>query len=402
MIFRLFWLLSSCPGLSFTFFSNLEYPAKKWIGLFCFVHAVPNLGFGFFPGIHCWDIPTIRILLIIHSIIYIIKKFVYYRMCKTLSLSSLHALKYSHMKTTTLLMILAALSTGGSVKAQFLKNLAKKAEKAAERSILNRAERETEEGMDNAMDSIWGSSDSESSQAEGKAGLYHDDTDYNTAKNIKTELKRSFYTHDVVIHTVNDKKEITESFFDAEELAMRATSSKSEHPLFTDSEGYQYGFNEHNERWEKTGIMRSDAMSFMMPAISMSMLKLPPEPMLDATTEFKDKGLNLNTFLMVEWVFIYKPEDFRFYEYTEKKEPCETGSSCVTFMHNDPEYLGSYVQFDNEGRLSRIYVKVNNDYTQEEGSFHFQYKPVSVRIPKAVEVKQPFQDILSKGLNVDE
>lgn len=306
------------------------------------------------------------------------------------------------MKTTTLLMALAVLATCGSVKAQFLKNLAKKAEKAAERSILNRADRETEAATDNAIDSILGSADSESSQDDRKTGMSDDNTNYNTAKNIKTELKRSFYTHDVVIHTVNDKKETTDSFFDAEELAMRVTSTKSEYPLFTDSEGFQYGYNEHDERWEKTGIMRSDAMSFMMPAISMSMLKLPPEPMLDATTEFKDKGLNLNTFLMVEWAFIYKPDDFRYHEYTEKQEPCGNGSSCVTFMHNEPEYMGSYVQFDSEERLSRIYAKVNNDYTQEEGSFHFEYKPVSVRIPKAVEVKQPFQDIFNKGLNVDD
>jgi len=167
--------------------------------------------------------------------------------------------------------------------------------------------------------------------------------------------------------------------------------------------GYHYGYNEQEERWEKTGLMRTDAMAFMMPSVSISLLKLPPEPMLDASTRFKEQGLNMNTFLMVEWVFIYTPDDFRSDDYTEQQVTCRYGGNCPRFIYEDPEFKGSYVEFDANGRLSKIYANVNNEYQQEDGTFEFDYDtPVSVTIPNAVEVKIPFQDILFKGMDVND
>lgn len=285
-----------------------------------------------------------------------------------------------------------------------MKNLAKKAEKAAERTLLNRADRETEKGTDKVLDSVWGIGDGAvQDPADQQNGRGKSNTDYNTAKLLNTELKRSFYTHDVVIHTVNQKGETGSHYFDAEELAMKGIASTTENPIYIDSEAYQYGYNEHEEQWQKTGLMRSDAMSFMMPMLSIGMVKLPPDPMLEAVERFKEQGLKLNTFLLIEWAFIYEPDDFRMDGYSERSVPCEDGGNCVAFDYEDPEYEGSYVVFDSQGRLSKIIARVNNQYTQEDGSFEFDYEtPVTVTIPYAVEVKQPFQDFFSRGLNVDD
>jgi hypothetical protein len=283
------------------------------------------------------------------------------------------------MKTKNLLLIIAPLAMCGNADAQFLKKLSEKAGKA--------------------VDGIFGPDSTEVDGHESRLNA----VDYNTAKNINTENKRAFYIHDLVIHTVNEKNENTDTYFDAEEIASKMTSSTSESPLYVDSEGFQYAYNEGEARWKKTGIMRTDAMSFAMPMMSMSMLKLPPEPILDASEDFKEKGMNMNTFMMVEWVFIYSPDDFRMDGYTEKKEPCENGSSCATFYYEDPEYKGSYVQFDSNGRLSKIVADANGQYAQGSGTFEFDYDtPVSVSIPSATEVKMPFQDLFIEGLNVND
>jgi hypothetical protein len=275
------------------------------------------------------------------------------------------------MKIRNLLLVIAVLSFCGNANAQIFKKLGK------------------------TVGDILGP---ESSEADKKAD---DGVDYNTAKNINTENKRAFYTHDMVIHTVNERNETADWFFDADELAMRGKSSNLENPIFIDSEAYQYAYNDHTERWEKTGVMRTDALSFAVPTTSISTLKLPPEPMLDATQDFKDKGMTLNTFMIVEWAFIYSPDDFRIDGYTEKQESCENAISCPTFYYEDPEYKGSYVQFNSDGHLSKIIVQANNQYIQGTVSFEFDYAtPVSVSIPSATEVKMPFQDILFEGLNV--
>ena len=282
-------------------------------------------------------------------------------------------------------------------KSQILKNLARKAQQAAERTISNRVDRETEKSVDRAMDTILGLPEPDGSNNAAGGG------DYNTAKTINTGPKRAFYKYDVVIHTVNEKNETTDSFFDADELAVRAVSSNSETPIYMDSEAFQYGYNEHKERWEKTALMRSDAMSFMMPMLSMSTLDLPEEPTLQATKDFKDNGMLLNTFMMVEWAFIYTPDDFRSDDYIEKRVPCKNGGDCTAFYSTNPEHEGTYFQFDSRGRLSFINAKANTQMAQGEGTFDFDYDtPVSVTIPYAVEVKSPMQDILMKGLDVNE
>ena len=312
------------------------------------------------------------------------------------------------MKKFQLIATVLILLTGSPVlHGQFLKKLVKKAGDAAERTILNRAEEETANTVDAAIDTVAGVG-STGASPQGRQDASRNvptasDGRYNTAKSVNTEAKRSFFTHDVIVYTENEKGETTHSYFDAGELAMKTVASKNDSEMYTDSEGFLYGYNESKQRWEKTGLMRSDAMSFMLPAMSMSLLKLPVEPTMEATEKLRDMGLNMNTFMLVEWAFIYRPDDFREPGFDETTAGCAAGGSCPKFLYEDPEYAGSYVTFDSTGRLSEIKAVTNGQAGTENGVFRFTYdEPVSVWIPDAVEVKQPFQDFFTKGLDVDD
>ena len=78
-----------------------------------------------------------------------------------------------------------------------------------------------------------------------------------------------------MVMTSDSKGKGSAYYFDSDEIAARGIAPNSDKPIFIDSEGFQYGYNESKKRWEKTGLMRSDAMSFMMPMMSTGILKLP-------------------------------------------------------------------------------------------------------------------------------
>ncbi len=300
------------------------------------------------------------------------------------------------MNSKLLLLILAFIISGFNAEAQILKKLKKKVENTTEKVLLKKTEQKTEQVVETTFDSVANQKSKPASTNSQKP-----DPDANKAKLINTEAKRSFYTSDVIVRTSDSKGKGSEYYFDSEEIAARGTAPNSEYPIYIDSEGYQYAYNDGEGRWEKTGLMKSDAMSLMMPMISMSMLKLPAGPTLEATEKFKDKGMNLNTFQIVEWAFIYKPEHFRTGEYEETTGPCPTGGNCPKFLYTDPEYKGSWVLFDKQGRLSEVYANVNTQQAQGDGSYKFEYSPVTVNVPSAVEVKMPFQDLYMKGLDVN-
>ena len=299
------------------------------------------------------------------------------------------------MKGKSIILLSAFLLGGLCAPAQLLKKLSKKIEKTAERALLNKTEEKTEETVDNAFDGIANSP---------KGNRNNTSTDFkegeNTAKEKNAEFKHSFYISDVVVKTVNEEGKTTVNSFDADELAMRSTASGNKHPIFIDSEAYQYGYNDSKGRWEKTGLMRSDAMSFMMPMVSMSMLKFPPGPTMAASENFKNNGMSANTFQMVEWAFIYKPEHFRDNnEFSESSADCGDGKQCPKFEFTEKEYKGSFLIFDSEGRLSKIYANVKTPEGQKGGEYVFSYEPVQVKLPSAVEVKMPFQGLIMRGTN---
>jgi hypothetical protein len=298
------------------------------------------------------------------------------------------------MKSLALKFLVAFFLFGFQAEAQILKKIKKKAEKAAENVLLKKTEEKTGQVVENAFDSITNVPTNDKSKQSGISGA---STEANSAKNINTGVKRSFYTSDLIITTSENGNPGSSTFFDADELAMRGESPEGKE-IFTDSEGYMYSFNDRNKRWEKTGLMRSDAMSMVMPMTSLSIIKLPAGPMLDAIENFKEKGLNLNTFQLVEWAFVYKPEHFRVNGYTESSVKCGN-ANCIKFTYT-LENKGSYVLFDEQERLKQVYALAEDQEGQiREGIFNFSYAPVSVQIPAAVELKMPLQDLLMPGLN---
>ena len=278
-----------------------------------------------------------------------------------------------------------------SAEAQILKKLKKQIENTTEKVLLKKTDEKTEQVVGNTIDSVVNpNSNQKNNIPPGETAKA------NEAKLINTEAKRSFYTNDVIVKTSDSKGKGSEYYFDSEELAARGLAPNGKE-MYIDSEGYNYGYNDHEGRWEKTGLMRSDAMAFMMPAMSMGILKLPAGPSLDASQKLKEQGLNMNTFQIVEWAFIYKPEHFRNGDYEETTAPCPGGGNCPKFIYKDPDYKGSWVLFDSQGRLSEIYANVNTQQAQGDGSYKFEYTPVSISVPAAVEVKQPFQDLFMAG-----
>ena len=284
---------------------------------------------------------------------------------------------------------------GSSAQSQILKKLKKEVEKTTEKVLLKKTEEKTEKTVGSAFDSIV--SPNKENASSGETGNNSTNSEANTAKLINTEAKREFYTSDVVVKTSDDKGEGSTYYFDSDEIAARGTAPNSKNDIYIDSEAYQYGYNEHEGRWEKTGLMRSDAMAFMMPMMSLGILKLPVGPTMEAAEKLKENGMTPNTFQIVEWAFIYKPEHFRSSDYEETTGPCPGGGDCPKFIYKNPDYKGSWVLFDKQGRLSEIYANVNTQQASGTGTYKFEYTPVSVNIPNAVEVKQPFQDLFMSG-----
>lgn len=306
------------------------------------------------------------------------------------------------MRSKYIIISLCVILFSFDAEAQILKKLKKKVEQTTEKVLLKKTEQQTEKTVSGAIDSVVTPGNTGKPAANDTAGPSTSrDPNANKAKMVNTEAKRAFYTSDVVVRTSSKEKgKGAEYYFDVEELAVRGTAPDSEYPIYIDSEGFNYGFNKQEGRWEKTGIMKSDGMAFMMPAMSMGILQLPVQPTMDAAESLKNQGLNLNTFQLVEWVFIYKPEHFRNEDYRETKVPCpDSPGNCPKFLYSDSEYEGSWVLFDSKGRLSEIYANVKTTQAQGEGTYKFEYAPVSVNVPAAVEVKMPFQDLFLKGMD---
>ncbi|SDS38688.1 hypothetical protein [Christiangramia echinicola] len=299
------------------------------------------------------------------------------------------------MKAKYILVALCFLFAGHTADSQILKKLKKKVEKTTEKVLLKKTEQQTEKTVEGSIDGITGNDKNSNNVKKNSPTSYSKSK--NEAKLINTHAKQTFYTSDVIVKTSDSKGKGSEYYFDSDEIAARGVAPNSDKPIFIDSEGFQYGFNEGENRWEKTGLMKSDAMSFMMPMMSIGILKLPAEPSLNASKKLKEQGLNMNTFQIVEWAFIYKPEHFRSEDYEETTAPCPDGGDCPKFIYTDPEYKGSWVLFDSQERLSEIYANVNTQQAQGDGSYKFTYQPVSVSLPDAVEVKMPFQDLFLAG-----
>ncbi len=308
------------------------------------------------------------------------------------------------MITKILYISIIFLLISGNGYSQILGKLKETARQAAERAILKKTDEKVTEATGKIIDDVTGSDKSGMNPVEETEPVAFS----NPSKEINPEIKRAFYTHDVIVKTFDKEKQAyTTTYFDSGELAMRSdwkdASTGKARTMYIDSEGYYISYNESKRRYEKTNLLSSGVMSMMAPSIMVSAYKLPAGPFWDTSEMLDDQGIKLNTFLYIEFAFIYNPDHFRqeMYssDYTESQVSCRGDQTCTRFSINDPAYTGSYILFDNKNRLAEINVRLKDDpsFGSGEGKLEFFYEPCEVYLPAATEVKQPFQDLLMKG-----
>lgn len=232
-----------------------------------------------------------------------------------------------------------------------------------------------------------------------------------TTSNEKEELvinsAQDFFNKDVVMALYNAKGELVQtSYFDAETIAMRTETVVGGKPIYHDNKGKFYAYNEDENYYESMAILPASSMGFMTIGMITRGYKLPPEPYYDAFGKLSNLNVALN-FIVLEMAFVYKPEHFEDDD-NFSLQNITFPDVCKRFNYNDPEYEGSYIQFDSKGRLMEFYVnstnnQFNDDNKNPTGKFVFTYKDCSVKLPDAVEqsmIPGPLGKILplEKGL----
>jgi hypothetical protein len=202
---------------------------------------------------------------------------------------------------------------------------------------------------------------------------------------------KDFFTTDVVMKLYYETNEVIHiQYFDADNIAMRTElPDPSKKPMFHDSKGYAYAFNEKTFGYEKVKLISSGMMGFMTAGMIPQYYKLPPDPYLDAFGKLQEKDISLN-FLILELAFIYKPGDFEKDPYYIRSiTMCNNSDSCIKFSYNDPEYPGSYIEFDKNGKLTELFINtIRPDIKEEDhptGKFVYTYQNVNVNLPDAKE-----------------
>ena len=297
-----------------------------------------------------------------------------------------------------IIFIILLLFVSSTAEGQILKKIKKAAEETAENTIFRKKDDVNANNTAN---------NNGESNGENNTVIYEID---NSAKSINTEAKRTIYHTDVVVKTFDKEKQAyTNSYFDADEIAMKANwndpKTGDAQVMFIDSEGYYITFNDKTQSFEKSNLLSSGAMSMMAPSMMAEAYKLPTGIIWDASEDMKKKGLNFNTFTYVDFVFILKPEHFRneMYgeNYTEIKTACRGEMDCIKFNIKSAGYSNSYILFDSQNRLAEINIVMDDHETfgSGAGKLEFFYEPCEVLLPKAKEVKSPMQDLFKLGLD---
>ncbi len=252
-------------------------------------------------------------------------------------------------------------------------------------------------------------------------GLETRDISFDSTDNVKNRSASSndeeliinsakdFFTTDVVMKLYYETEAVIQTqYFDADAIAMRTEDvSGQTKPMFHDSKGYFYAYNQELSSYEKATLLSSGMMGFMTASMIPQAYKLPPQPYLEVFRALEEKDIALN-FLILELAFIYKPNHFEDDSYyTPSKTKCNNSDNCTKFSYNDSEYPGSYIQFDDKGRLSELYINTINPEVKKEdhptGKFVYTYQNCSVKLPDAIEqsmIPGPLGKILNleKGL----
>ncbi|MGM5471002.1 hypothetical protein ACS386_12055 [Flavobacteriaceae bacterium LMO-SS05] len=235
---------------------------------------------------------------------------------------------------------------------------------------------------------------------------YNKDMNHNYVEEVELETLRDFFTTDVFMALYNKEgKLVQRSFFDANVIAMRTVQVTNPSPIYHDKKGMFYGYNDKEGRYEKMSILPASSMGFMMAGMTTSIYKLPPEPYYEAFTFLSEKDIALN-FIILELAFIYKPQHFMDDDlYSAENVTCNELEHCIRFNYNDPEYEGSYIQFDEKGRLVEFYInststQFSNDTKNSSGKFVYSYQECQVELPDAVE-QSMVPGPLGKMLNLE-
>ncbi|NJX16397.1 hypothetical protein [Tamlana crocina] len=314
------------------------------------------------------------------------------------------------MKAKILITVLLALCFTMPTQAQFLKKLKKKAEQAAERTILRKTDevvsQKTEKTIDDATTRKDQSENDNSQDTEQTTAVLEP---ANAALNKNTQAKKDFYKEDVVIKLHENGNLNQTQFFDAEQVAVRSTQDNMPQPSYIDSEGFIYGFQ--NGEYTKSSIVALQSQGMMMPTMMVEAYKLPPEPVMASLQKQTDLGMTANPFNgIVEFAFIYEPEHFRYEDFKESKQTLRGKTYTKFDFLNEPGYEGSYVLFDDQDRLVEIFTK-KSDTGQSASAFDmnmappgesllvYNYQPVTVQLPQAREVRAQGQGLMEGVMN---
>tara|TARA_R110002050_G_scaffold22591_2_gene61498 strand:+ start:12648 stop:13535 length:888 start_codon:yes stop_codon:yes gene_type:complete len=222
---------------------------------------------------------------------------------------------------------------------------------------------------------------------------------------LQINSAQDFFTTDVVMKMYNENGQYTQTlFFDADAIAMRIESESQPKPGYQDRKGLMYAYNESEGQYIKASLGPSGHMGFMMAGMIPQAYKLPPEPYLEAFSALQEIELSI-AYLTLELAFIYKPSHFNDDDYyIPEKVTCNGSENCIKFIYNDPDYKGSYILFDEKGRLSELYINAIKPVMGEEsssGKLIYAYQDCTVKLPDAVEqslMPGPFGKLMKKGL----
>ena len=204
---------------------------------------------------------------------------------------------------------------------------------------------------------------------------------------LQINSARDFFNKDVVMALYNAKGDLVQtSYFDAESIAMRTETVVKRKPIYHDRKGKFYGYNEDKGYYETMSLLPASSMGFMMAGMIPQAYKLPPEPYLEAYSAIQELDLTIS-YLVLELALIYKPSHFMDDDnYTLQN--ITFPDVCIRFNYNDPDYAGSYIQFDDKDRLIEFFITTTNPQYETDnptGKFVYTYRECHVQLPEAEE-----------------
>ena len=146
-----------------------------------------------------------------------------------------------------------------------------------------------------------------------------------------------------------------------------------ESPMYFDKDGYVY--TQSKKRWVKTPFIMVKSL-FTLPFKAANVL-IPSLKLPDGNTTYYGINVNPGNYPILEWAFRYKIHYFEAVANLKKEfVECRDEAGCLKYTLTSGEDKGSYVLFDNYGRLVEI-NSVNSGYIV------YVYGDFSVKLPEA-------------------